>query len=310
MEKIDALREYLETRRLHVGVGMESIAGNILAKLRAFLRSIGAGGTDPLPKAPWTTKEFREFILGDLLTEEGARRHTFSNKPVIIKGYDAGWFTIGGKPVATHKQAYYSILSDEHAEYKNLVLTKKDTCIKYLDWAYRITQTLILNDHRGVPSDYDILGEARPQTVAEALVGDTAYWLGYPRPLPLAFSKPFDDAMLTVIDILVKPPKVAQVTLPGPLPIDITRYAQVYREFDDLITLLNELFEQFDTKVGKLKTYRELSRSDEGYHRMLTDIDQEMMMYFNIELFSALYSRAGSLQAAIAHYLYEALAKD
>lgn len=311
MEKIDVLDEYLQLRFQHHGVAMEGLSTiyhDTLAKLRAWLRSTGGGAIQRLQRAPWQEESFRRFILNDLTDPKNKDLLMFNNKWSAITGNDAGWFTIGNRAIAS--QSGKSLLSTwvaEAEEYSALIKTHRTVCLKYLDWAVNATQSILLAGHRDTSVDYDLLMKEKPPTVAEGLLADQFFWIGTPKSQSLAVSKKFGQQMLTIIDIPVKPPKMGDVAVPGIGLGEGEAYAKAYQAYDELVSLLNDVFEQMDRRVARLKTYREIAKVDEAYHPILTAIDQEMMLYFNVELFASMYSRAGSIQASIAHYIHQNL---
>ena len=312
MEKIDAVGELLDIRWKTHGVSMEgglsTIYSETLAKLRAWLRATGGGAIQRLTRSPWQEESFRKMILGQLTDPKDAELFKFNDKGSTLTGPDAGWFTIGGQPLASRTRLnLYEAWNDEVNEYIKLTQQYKGTCLKYLDWALNATQAILLADHRGVGADYDLIVKDRPQTVAEALLKEQVYWVGMKTVTRLAITKQFGASDLTIIDIPVKAPKVNQVPVPGVGRGEIVQYAKTYETYDNLINDLNDLFEQMDRRVNKLKSYREIAKTDEAYHRILTDVDQEMQLYFNVELFAALYSRAASIQSAIGHYIHHNL---
>lgn len=313
MEKIDAVAQLIEMRK-HNTVAMEGLAtiySETLAKLRMWLRQTGGGAIQRLKRQPWQDASFRKLVLDTLTDPDDAKLYKFNEKWNVIEGPNAGWFTIGNKPLASlYKNQLISALKDEVMEYRKYIDFTQTTCLKYLDWALNATQSILLADHRGVGADYDNLIKDRPQTVAEALKGDQVYWVGFAKPTALSVTKQFGEEVLTIVDVPVKPGKLNNVQVPGITRNEVTELATIYALYDAVVEDLNGLFEKMDRRIKSLKTYREISKVDEAYHRIMTDIDQEMQLYFNVELFSALYSRAGSIQDALGQYLYQNMLHD
>lgn len=309
MERIDVLADYLEMRKTAPGdISMESIYTTALKKLREWLRASGSSkAIQLLKRQPWQEEEFHKFILYDMATADAPRRLHFNDKWSIINTQDAGWFTIGGKSI-THRdrEALLKAFNDEIAEYNEMLTVYYPICIRYLDWALNATQSILLTQHGHTSSDYDFLSNDRPLTVAEAMDNVSRYWIGMRSPLLLTVTKKFGESELCIVDIPVKPPRTGAVPVPGILPKEISEFAKCYRRYDEFNGRVNDMFKEFDKRISRLKTYREITSIDEEYHRILTDVDQEMMLYFNVELFSALFSRAGSLQYSLAHFIYNA----
>ena len=313
MEKIDAVAELIELRK-HNTVsteGLTTIYSDALAKLRMWLRQTGGGAIQKLQRRPWQDVAFRNLVLNELTDAEDAKRYRFNDKWNNLEGPNAGWFYIGNKPIATlrHNQLI-SAYTDEVMQYRKYIDFLSTTCLKYLDWAMDATQAILLADHRGVGSNYDLLLKDRPETVAEALAGDQVYWIAFPKPMAPSVTKKFGEETLTIVDIPVKPDKKTTVQLPGIYREEVVLFGKLFETYEEVIKDLNGLFEKIDRRIKNLKTYREMHKVDEDYHRVFTDIDQEMQLYFNVELFSALFSRASSLQDALAQYLYQNLIRD
>lgn len=304
MDKIDILGEYIEYREFNHSPSFEASAGtvytNTLAKLRAWLRSSGAVAAQVLGKKPWQDPAFKTFIQEGLTGD-----FKLNDKMTVIEGNNAGWFLIGTAPIGSRSRA--SLIESwelELEDYTFLMDKYYPICITYLDWALNATQAILLKEHINTPANYDQLVKDRPETVAEALKNTSMFWLGMQRAMMLSTSKTFGQNPLTIIDIPVTPRKTGKVPVPGIFPRELDSYSTLYNRYGECVDKLNVMFVEFDKRINRLKSYREIVSVNEEYHRIFTDIDQEMMLYFNIELFSALYSRAGSIQDAIAQYLF------
>lgn len=244
----------------------------------------------PLSSGPWNDPS--KVIK---LTPEFLKRARYKDVDVSFQTPVGSWLWQAGQPL-TFEQVIVS-LDAELLTYVNLMNTAWPIIREYTRWAVRVTNSI-------ETVNLDEQMSCRPKTVAEVFSNLEIGFIGMEGRRPLTVSVPFKDDVLTTLRIQQRPDHKAYNYM---LQLDADKAIKLFdmiNQFDRLASGIDDKFVYFSKTVERLKSFRELARTDEPDHPIYKFLDREMMGVFNHDLHCAMFNRATSISNHLRMQIY------
>lgn len=243
-----------------------------------------------IPKGPWNEPEAnKKYAVGFL---QNARYRLIEGQFQTPVG---SWLWQAGKAL-TFEECVTS-LRTEMMVYRNLLNIAWPLVRSYLRWAIHVT------DRIESANLHDALFE-RPKTLAEAFSGLSLCLLGMERERPLTTSVPLKEDVLTTLRIQQRGDLGAYNYLLQLNPEKAITFLEFANGLDAIADEIDTKFIYFEKVSERLKSFRELVRTDEPDHSIYKYLDSEMVRPFNSELYCAIFNRARSIANHLRMQIY------